>query len=960
MVGDLDASYRGRALMPAAVTTQDAQGPQSRPIPRATYRLQLNRDFGFDDAAALAPYLAELGISHVYCSPYLRARPGSTHGYDIVSHTELNPELGGPEAFARMVEAFRQNGLGQIVDFVPNHMGVGGADNPQWLDMLEWGRASEFAGWFDVDWEPEAPYLRDKALVPFLGEQYGAALESGALELLFDADAGAFAVWAYKTHKLPICPHHYEMILGDFHPGLERLGDAFSHLSASGPYFGSRARALQAQLAELTARDRTAADAVDQALRRFAGETGDLSSWRALDSLIGLQHWRLAHFRVASDDINYRRFFDVNELARIRMELPELFDHAHALIFRLLADGVLDGLRIDHIDGLLDPKRYCLQLREKAPRPFYLVVEKILARHEDLREDWDVEGATGYEVANLVTGLLLDPAGEEPLTRLYRQFSGNVASFGEIVQASKTRIVENELASELNALAHEVAAIARSNPRTADFTKNVLARALKQIIAAFPVYRTYVDESAAPTAADRRDIDWALAQARRRDDAIDPSVFDFLHGLMTGDLVARPRSGFSAIATIRAAMRIQQYSGPVMAKGLEDTAFYRYGRMLALNEVGGNPGGFNVSVSAFHHAMQRRAKQFPHAMTSTATHDSKRGEDVRARLAVLSECPDEWAQQVAIWSRILHAGEVGSPAEPVPDRNDEYIFYQLLLGSWPLEISGGDRDPALFEAFGRRLEGAMVKSMREAKLHTTWAAPNSAYEDGVIAFIRSAMDVSRKNAFLESFAAFESRIAEAGMRNGLIQTVLKFTLPGAPDIYQGGELWDLNFVDPDNRRPVDYQRRKQYLREMRGRSAAMSADALPAMIANWRDGRLKLALTSKLLELRKRSARAFREGAYEPLPVTGGDANRLCAFARTIDGETIVVALMLFPLRAWSERSAIDAVIAAPSSTPRSAWVDVLTGRRTRARDGAIAARDLFCLLPAAVLIPTTEADADG
>jgi (1->4)-alpha-D-glucan 1-alpha-D-glucosylmutase len=733
--------------------------PERKRIPRATYRLQLNKDFGFDHAAALAPYLARLGVSHVYCSPYLRARPGSTHGYDIVSHIELNPELGDTAAFDRLVAAFRNNGLGQILDFVPNHMGVGGADNPWWLDVLEWGPDSEFAGWFDIDWESDRRYLQGKLLVPFLGDQYGAVLQSGAMRLKFDAQAGSLAVWAYDTHKLPVTPLHYELILGATHPDLERLGDAFSHLLNWRPYVARRALHLKTELAATAKNNVKVAAAIQAAVDQFNGETGDLQSWGRLDALICNQHWRAAHFRVAADDINYRRFFNINDLAGVRMELPELFDHVHSLVFRLLDQGVLDGIRLDHVDGLLDPKGYCLRLREKAPRPFYLVVEKILAPHESLREDWDVEGTTGYEFANLVTGLLNDPAGEEPLTRFYTEFTGQGEAFADIVRDSKMRIMENEMASELNVLARDAARVARSNPRTADFTNNVLQRALKEIIAVFPVYRTYVDGSSAPTEADRRDIAWAVAQARRHGAALDPSVFDFLHQLLTCDLVAEPRSGFSRVGVLRVAMRTQQYSGPVMAKGLEDTAFYRYNRMLALNEVGGHPDQFNVSVSAFHHANAQRAKRTPHAMLCTATHDTKRGEDTRARLAVLSEMPEEWAQQVALWSRMLRARSAGSPEASPPDRNDEYAFYQLLLGAWPPQLSGSELDPEEVHAFRHRIEGATTKALREAKVHTTWAAPNAAYESAVLDFIRYALDTSRTSPFLDSFSAFQQRVA---------------------------------------------------------------------------------------------------------------------------------------------------------------------------------------------------------
>ena len=457
------------------------------PIPRATYRLQFHPAFGFADAAALAPYLGMLGVSHVYASPYLKARPGSSHGYDIVDHRLLNPELGDEQDFRAMVAAFHEHSIGQILDFVPNHMGIGGAENVWWQDVLEWGEGSAYAGWFDIDWDPDPRALRGKVLVPFLGHQYGEVLEAGDLRLRFQPETGDFAVWGYDRHKLPICPLHYERILGDAVPALERLGDAFSGLPNWHPHVARRARELQGELAAIARDCDDVREALDHAVARLNGEPGQLETWSKLDALIKDQHWRAAHFVVAGDDINYRRFFNINELAGLRMELPELFDHAHGLVFDLLRDGTLDGLRIDHIDGLLDPKGYLVRLRETAPRPFYLVVEKILAPHETLRDDWPVEGTTGYEFTNLVLGLLVDPAGEAALSQTYTDFIAVDAAFGEIVRDCKVRIMTNEMASEMNVLARVATRVSGQNPRTADFTRNILQRALTQIIACFPV-----------------------------------------------------------------------------------------------------------------------------------------------------------------------------------------------------------------------------------------------------------------------------------------------------------------------------------------------------------------------------------------------------------------------------------------------------------------------------------------
>ncbi|HEY1797876.1 MAG TPA: malto-oligosyltrehalose synthase [Stellaceae bacterium] len=920
-------------------------------IPRATYRLQFHEGFGFDAAAALAPYLARLGISHVYASPYLMARPASTHGYDIVDHDRLNPELGGDAAFARLVAALRENGLGQVLDFVPNHMGVGGSDNPLWLNVLEWGPDSNYAGWFDIDWDPDRHYLTDKLLVPFLGDQYGVELERGQLELAFDAEAGTFAVWAYGTHKLPICPLHYSRVLGNRHPALERLGDAFAALSSWRPQVERRAAELKAALAALAREDPGARAALDAAVASFCGNNGDFDSWGALHALVQDQYWRLAHFRVAADDINYRRFFNINDLAGIRMELPDMFDHGHRLVFRLLEEGVLGGLRIDHIDGLLDPKGYLCRLRGLAPRSgFYLVVEKILARHESLREDWPVQGTTGYEFVSLMMELLIDPRGEEGLTRAYAAFTGNLQPFAEIVRACKLRIMDNEMTSELNVLARDAGRVARQNPRTADFTRNILHRALRELIACFPVYRTYVDAENPATETDRRDLDWAFAQARRNEALVDPSAFDFLYSLLSGDLVARPRSGFSRQAALRCAMKFQQYSGPVMAKGLEDTAFYRYNRFAALNEVGGHPDEFGIGVEAFHSANRHRAEHWPSAMLGTATHDTKRGEDVRARLAVLSELPDEWSKHVQAWSRLLRARRGDVEGTAPPERNDEYLFYQLLLGSWPVELLRSDPDPATLEAYTERLKASMIKSLREAKLHSSWASPDLAYEEAMLSFIAEALDPARAGNFLASFLPFATRIAELGARNTLVQTVLKLTVPGMPDIYQGCELWDLSLVDPDNRRPVDYAHRMQALTEVTAELEQDRRGAMQRYAAAWQEGRFKLAAVATLLAFRRDHAALFESGAYEPITAEGTNAEQIVAFLRRGAGALLLAATARYPARLAAEGFAAASGIPLPEALHKTAWRDILSGA-VYPPAARLRANELFGPLPAAVLV---------
>jgi (1->4)-alpha-D-glucan 1-alpha-D-glucosylmutase len=887
------------------------------PLPRATYRLQLNSRFTFADAGALAPYLAKLGVSHVYASPFLKARPGSSHGYDIVDHGALNPELGTPGDFERMSEDFRAHGLGLILDFVPNHMGVGGADNPFWLDVLEWGQNSDYAGWFDIDWQPDGPHLAGKVLIPVLGDQYGAVLVEGGLELRFDEAAGEFAVWAHGAHKLPIYPGHYGRILGSAHAEIEKLGDAFSHLAAFRSHEQRRIRDLKARLAALVADDAEAAAAVAAGMARFAGKTGDMESWMRLDRLIADQYWRVAFFRVAADDINYRRFFNISDLAGLRIEHEELFDHAHRLIFELIGQGALDGLRIDHIDGLLDPRTYCLRLREKAPRPIYLVVEKILGPGETLREDWQADGTTGYEFANLLTHLLIDPAGEPRLSELYRRFTGERRSFGAIMRECKLSIMEDEMASELGGLAREAARIARSNPRTADFTRNVLERALREIVAGFRVYRTYVDTAGADQ-EDLAELHHALARARRTGGGIDRSVFDFLFALLSCQVVAKPGSGFSRQDVLRFAMKFQQYTGPVMAKGVEDTAFYRYNRFVAANEVGGHPEHLGVGVAVFHAANRAR---HPGAMLGTSTHDTKRGEDCRARLAVLSEIVPDFAEAVHRWQETLHKGEASS------ESNDIFLLYQLLLGAWPPGLDPSDADG--LEAFEERIQAAMLKSAREAKVRTNWAAPDEEYEAGLRAFIAAAFD---NETFLADFLAFEEGIALSGAANSLVQAVLKFTVPGVPDIYQGAEGFDLSLVDPDNRRPIDWN----------WRSRRLATATRPITAEDLADGSAKLAATARLLALRRDEAALFAKGDYRPIEMPD---DRTVAFSRQLGDASIIVVASRFPTR-----GAVAGLLVLES--PHPVYVDLLSGRQITPGSEGIDLAMLLSDLPAAVLMP--------
>jgi (1->4)-alpha-D-glucan 1-alpha-D-glucosylmutase len=919
--------------------------------PRATYRIQFTKEFGFADAAAIAPYLSALGISHVYTSPYLQARPGSKHGYDITDHSALDRELGGEEGFRHMLQAFRENRLEHILDYVPNHMGVGGADNPFWLDVLEWGQHSPYAGWFDIDWDSHSEYLAGKLLVPFLGAQYGAELESGKIELKFDAEHGEFAVWLYDTHKLPITPITYPKILDKGTLELERLADEFSSLPRIPTEVRGVAQQLKAKLADLAANNGASRAAIDAAVTSFRGRPGHLDTWRKLDSLIREQYWRPTHFRVAADDINYRRFFNISDLAGIRMELPSVFEHTHKLALKLLRSGDVQGLRIDHIDGLYNPKEYLERLRTRVGTPFYLIVEKILAPHESLRRDWPVEGTTGYEFCAQVTALLVDPAAEPLLTNFYQDFTNECEPFVDIVRQCKLKIMENEMASELETLSDDAVHIARQSPRTTDFTQNILHRALKETIACFPVYRTYVDGTER-NEVDERYIHWAIAQALKNEQELDPSVFNFLQNLLTGQIAELSDSGFSRHSVIRFAMRAQQVSGPVMAKGLEDTALYRYSRFIALNEVGSLPDQFGLSAATFHKENRRRAENWPRTMLATSTHDVKRGEDARARLAALSLVPEQWIDRVPAWSRILRArrGDVEGGAPPAP--NDEYLFYQNLVGTWPAEMTlPNELDRALLAQYVVRLQQAMIKSLREARVRSNWTSPNTSYETAVSEFVRDALNPDISATFLENFLPFQQQIAELGVRNSLVQTTLKITSPGVPDFYQGSDLWNLSLPDPDNRRSVDFAARRRLLDSFDSLKRKNRVEALQALLQNWHDGGIKLALTTLLLEFRNEHADLFETGAYEPLQVgENGAGAGVCAFVRAKGDDTCLVAVSLDARR--GARDHANEKLAPGAHSSLTEWRDVITEKRFRLTNGLLNLSEIFLELPVAVLTP--------
>ncbi|HYQ91893.1 MAG TPA: malto-oligosyltrehalose synthase, partial [Candidatus Competibacteraceae bacterium] len=811
----------------------------------------------------------------------------------------------------------------QILDIVPNHMGVMGSDNAWWLDVLENGPAAVSAPFFDIDWQPFKEELRNKVLLPTLGDHYGIVLSKGELKVMFDAQAGAFSV-QYYDHRFPIDPREYPVLLSDRIDQLAtRLGTdnplfleyqslltGFGHLPArtalTPEAIAERARDKEIHkrhLVDLCARSPDIALFITENVQRFNGKPGDADSFDALHALLEAQAYRLSFWRVAADDINYRRFFDINDLAGLRMENETVFQQTHRLIFKLLAEGRLNGLRIDHPDGLYNPKQYFQRLQEAlvsakngtavkngAPsetdaKPIYVVVEKILESYERLPEDWPVHGTTGYDFANLVNALLIDGEAEERLTQTYANFIETEIDFAELLYWCKRLIMNTALASELNVLATQLSRIAEADRNTRDFTLHGLHGALKEVVAWFPVYRTYVTP-AGVSEEDKRYVNWAISVAKKRSQATDIGIFDFLYNvLLTLETEGKPAAFREQV--IAFAMKFQQYTGPLMAKGLEDTVFYRYNRLVSLNEVGGDPTRFSVSVNGFHHANQERARLWPHSLLATSTHDSKRSEDVRARLNVLSEVPEAWEKRLQRWSRLNQNERRSVDNKPAPSRNDEYLLYQTLLGAWPLE----ELDEAGLEAFRQRIENYMLKAVKEAKVHSSWVNPNPEYEGAIVAFIQALLKPG-KNRFLEDFLPDQRRIARLGLFNSLSQTLIKLTAPGVPDIYQGTELWDFSLVDPDNRRPVDYERRRALLMELQTLVETAGDDLagrVRGLLDRLEDGRSKLYVNWRTLRLRREQSELFGHGDYVPLAVAGAKSRHVCAFARVYENTRVVV-----------------------------------------------------------------------
>jgi (1->4)-alpha-D-glucan 1-alpha-D-glucosylmutase len=786
-------------------------------IPLSTYRLQLHKDFTFDDAAAIAEYLRDLGISHVYSSPYLQAAPGSMHGYDVVDHARVNQELGGAEAHQRFCARLGELALGQVLDVVPNHMSLG-KENRFWCDVLENGVSSRYASFFDIDWQPYEERLRNKVLLPVLAEQYGKVLDAGDIKVV--RHGNRFQVEC-SAQKLPVAPQTLPVILARAaelanSDTLKFLAASFGRLPA--PEYADRQtilarhrdqQVLKGLLARLCLEESEIGTALDQAV----AELNDNKD--ALDDFLNQQNYRLAYWKTADQQLGYRRFFDVNTLIGLRVEREHVFEETHALVLDWLHRGVLDGVRIDHPDGLRDPLQYFRRLRERAGDA-WIVAEKILERGEFLRPDWPVEGTSGYDFLNMALGLLVSPDGMNQLQQTYEDFTGECGSFAEIAHDKKINVTQEALGSDVNRLTSLLVDLCEANRDQRDFTRAEMRRAIREVAACFAVYRTYVQPARNEVAEeDCAQIDRAIECAKTRRTDIDPGLFDFLRNVFSGKVNGALADEFL--------MRFQQFTPPVMAKGVEDTAFYCFNRLTAMGEVGGDPARNGISLDDFHTYQQKMQSTHPCTMTTLSTHDTKRSDDVRARLAVLTEIPHEFADAIARWTVINEPHKTNS----FPDRNSEYFLYQTLIGAWPITAD--------------RVKAYMQKAMREAKLQTSWVANNAVFEDALNAFIDAIL---ASPVFITELEFLVARILLPGRINSLTQTLLKATCPGVPDLYQGSELWDLSLVDPDNRRPVDYDQRRLLLAEL--------AHLPPSQIlARMDDGLPKLHVIHQTLLLRR-------------------------------------------------------------------------------------------------------------
>lgn len=973
--------------------------PEAPRQPVSTYRLQFDRRFCFRHAEAVVPYLDHLGITDCYSSPILKATPGSTHGYDICDHSRLDPALGSEEEFATWAEAMRRHGLGHVLDLVPNHMSCDPMANLWWRDVLENGPSSPYAKYFDIDWDPVKPELKGKVLLPLLGDQYGRVIERGELQLV--VEDGALHL-KYFDRDLPVNPRQSPRVLAmhidrlkEALPDGPALREYLSIITAlqNLPVYTERDpdRIVERQREKEVARERLArlvtesapiAAHIDAVVSTVNGVAGDRASFDDLHDLLERQAYRLAYWRTAVDEINYRRFFDINELVGVRMEEPEVFDAAHPLLLRLTTTGPITGFRVDHPDGLFDPADYFRRLQQMAgevlsttggaPKPFYVVAEKILAPGESLRSDWAVAGTTGYQFLNLVSGLFIDGRHAKRLRRIYTRVTGKQETFDQVVYISKRTIMLTAMASELNVLAHALNRISERDRRHRDFTLNSCRTVLREVIANFPVYRTYISRRGVD-AFDRDALKTAMAHARRRNPLMEASIFEFLEEILLTPYEAASLGDPATQERLQFAMKVQQFTSPVMAKGTEDTAFYRYHVLVSANDVGGHPAHLGVSPAEFHDANLQRRLTWPTEMITTATHDTKRGEDARMRIHVISEAPEPWRLAVSEWMRInsRHRSEISGVQSP--DRNDEYLFYQALVGMWPAEPVDAPVPERAPGDIVPRVTAYMQKAAREAKVHTSWIDEDQAYGRAITRFVERVLDGPTSARFLRSFIPFQRRIARTGMVNALAQLVLKLASPGVTDFYQGNELWDLSLVDPDNRRDVDYARRGQMLDSMMPllttiENGGQGVDSVRDLLTHWEDGPIKLFITAAGLRFRRQHRDVMIDGSYVPLTIDGPAADHIVAFARHHAAGTLLAAVPRLtaslttdarplPLgeEAWTSTR-----ILLPETLPAGSFRHVITGETIPPGPGPdsqiIAAADVFRTSPVALLwSPSSE-----
>jgi (1->4)-alpha-D-glucan 1-alpha-D-glucosylmutase len=950
-------------------------------IPSSTYRLQLNCNFTFSGALEVAEYLYALGISDCYLSPFLMSAPGSQHGYDVTNPARVNPEIGTREDLRQLSERLKQRGMGIIADVVPNHMCIDDPANVWWWDILENGPSSPFARYFDINWNPPKHDLVNKVLLPILGDQYGRILEDQQIAVLYEH--GGFLV-SVNQKRLPLAPRSWALVLepaaealkkglGENHQHvleLESILTALSHLAPADESDPGKIRerrrekeVIRKRLATLVDSSEAARDEIESSRRSINGVKGVPRSFDRLEELLARQSYRLSFWKVAADEINYRRFFDINQLAAIRVERPDVFQAVHALLFDLVKEGSVDGLRVDHSDGLLDPAEYFRRLQtgcmaaRNSPERCYIVTEKVLVGSERLRSDWDIEGTTGYDFLGLVNGLFVDRRRRRAFHRLYESFIGSVPSCDDLVYASKRLILQTFMSGELSVLAGKLDKISERHRWSRDFTLASLRHVLRETIACFPIYRTYTtDRVSRPDPEDERHIRTAINRAKRRNQSTDESIFDFLQSVL---LLEDPDGIDDAQRTERREfiMSLQQFTGPVMAKGLEDTAFYRHFPLSSLNEVGGDPRQFGISPAAFHARSLERYRSWPHALLATSTHDTKRSEDVRARINVLSEIPGEWHRAIRSWHALNLGHKTKLANTEIPSASEEYLFYQSLAGVWPLNVP----EPREREELTARMQKYMRKALREAKVRSSWINPNVPYEQAVDRFIRASLEHSPENLFLREFTAFIEKIKGAGMWNSLSQLLLKIASPGVSDFYQGSEIWDFSLVDPDNRRPVDYPLRQELLAKLRRMRAQGTVPLVDELTRRPTDGALKLYVTSRALCFRRSNGDLLTKGSYIPLRAAGLRQNHVIAFGRALGRRCVIavagrffMALGAEKTRPIGEEAWGDSALMLRRDISRAAYRDVFSGGsiETVRRNGKRTLRlaEVFAHLPVALL----------